>query len=158
LEDQVAMLTSTLAAIDANYFKAVGEGIGAIVLYAVVGVVLLLLGFYAVDVTTPGKLNELVRAGAPNAVAVTSAGMVSMAFIVVVAIFSSGGRLAEGLLSSLIFGLLGIIVQVAGVRVLEYVTGINIGQVLAADRFAPSAAVVCAAHVALGLVVAVAIL
>jgi hypothetical protein len=30
--------------------------------------------------------------------------------------------------------------------------------VLSADRFAPSAAVVCAAHVALGLVVAVAIL
>lgn len=151
-------LTSTLAAIDANYFKAIGEGIGAIVLYAIVGVVLVLLGFYAVDVTTPGKLNELVRAGAPNAVAVTSAGMVSMAFIVVVAIFTSGGRLVEGLLSSLIFGLVGIVVQVAGVRVLEYVTGIDIGRVLRADIFTPAAAVVCAAHVALGLVVAVAIL
>ena len=150
-------LTSMLAAIDANYFKAVGEGIGAIVLYAIVGVVLVLLGFYAVDITTPGKLNEMVRAGAPNAVAVTAAGMVSMAFIVVIAIYTSGGRLAEGLLSSLIYGLLGIVVQVAGVRVLEYVTGIDIGRVLRADRFTPSVLVVAAAHLALGLVVAVAI-
>lgn len=151
-------MTSLLAAIDADYFKAVGEGIGAIVLYAVVGVVLVLLGFYAVDITTPGKLNELVRAGAPNAVAVTAAGMVSMAFIVVVAIYTAGGRLAEGLLSALIYGLLGIVVQVAGVRLLEYVTGIDIGNVLQAERYTPAASVVCAAHVALGLVVAVAIL
>src|SRR6266508_1265610 len=128
-----------LAAIDAAYFRAIGEGIGAIVLYAIVGVVLVLLGFYAVDVTTPGKLNELVRAGAPNAVAVTAAGMVSMAFIVVVAIYSSGGRLAEGLLSSLVYGLVGIVVQVAGVRVLEYVTGIDIGSVLRAEIFTPAA-------------------
>lgn len=151
-------MTATLAAIDAEYFKAIGEGIGAIVLYAVVGVVLMLLGFYAVDITTPGKLNELVKAGAPNAVAVTAAGMVSMAFIVVVAIYTSGGHLAEGLLSTLIYGLLGIVTQVAGVRVLEYVTGIDIGGVLRADTYSPSATVVCSAHVALGLVVAVAIL
>ena len=151
-------MTSLIAAIDAEYFKAVGEGIGAIVLYAIVGVVLVLLGFYAVDITTPGKLNELVRAGAPNAVAVTAAGMVSMAFIVVVAIYTSGGRLAEGLLSSLIYGLLGIVVQVAGVRVLEYVTGIDIGAALRSEVYTPAASVVCAAHVALGLVVAVAIL
>jgi len=154
----VIPLTSMLAAIDGDYFSAIGEGIGAIVLYAIVGVVLVLLGFYAVDITTPGKLNELVKAGAPNAVAVTAAGMVSMAFIVVIAIYSSGGRLAEGLLSSLIYGLLGIVVQVAGVRVLEYATGIDIGVVLRSEDYTPAATVVCAAHVALGLVVAVAIL
>jgi uncharacterized membrane protein YjfL (UPF0719 family) len=151
-------VTSLLAAIDANYFRAVGEGVGAIVLYAIVGVVLVMLGFYAVDITTPGKLNELVRAGAPNAVAVTAAGMVSMAFIIVVAIYTSGGRLVEGLLASLIFGLLGIVVQVAGVRVLEYVTGIDIGAVLRSEEYTPAALVVCSAHVALGLVVGVSIL
>ena len=152
------MLTSQLAAIDAEYFKAIGEGVGAIVLYAILGVGLVLVGFYAVDVTTPGKLNELVKAGAPNAVAVTSAGMVSMALIIVTAIWVSGGRLAEGLLNALIYGVVGIVVQVAGVRLLEWVTGINIGIVLRADRFTPSVLVVAAAHVALGLVVAVAII
>jgi hypothetical protein len=148
----------TLAQISPAFFAVVGSGIGAILLYAVVGVLLMLLGFYAVDVTTPGKLNRMVREGLPNAVVVTAAGMVSMAFIVVVAIYSSAGGLLEGLLASLIFGLVGIVAQVGGVRLLEWVTGIDIGPVLAADRIRPQAFVVSAAHLALGLVVAVAIL
>jgi Domain of Unknown Function (DUF350) len=148
----------TSYALQPGFFATVGLGIGAIVLYAIVGLLLILLGFWAVDLTTPGKLNQMVRAGHPNAVTVTAAGIVSMAFIIVVAIFGSSGRLLEGLLAALIFGLLGIIVQVAGVRVLEWVTGIRIGEVLAAERFMPQSLVVAAAHVALGLVVAVAIL
>jgi hypothetical protein len=44
------------------------------------------------------------------------------------------------------------------VRLLEWVTGIDIGAVLAADRIQAQTFVVSAAHVALGLVVAVAIL
>ena len=141
-----------------EFFSIVGRGIGAILLYAVLGVLLMLLGFYAVDVTTPGKLNRMVRDGLPNSVLVTAAGMVSMAFIVVTAIWTSSGTLVEGLLSSLVFGLVGIIVQVAGVRLLEWVTGIAIGPVLAADTVQPQAFVVAAAHLALGLVVAVAII
>lgn len=151
-------MTSVLAAIDGDYFSTIGRGIGAIVLYAVVGALLVLIGFYAIDLTTPGKLNQMVRRGLPNAVAVTSAGMISMAFIIVVAIFGSSGQLAEGLLASLIFGLVGIIVQVAAVRLLEWISGIKIGPVLAAEKFVPQSLVVCAAHIAIGLVVAVAIL
>jgi uncharacterized membrane protein YjfL (UPF0719 family) len=150
--------TTVLAQIDASYFSVIGRGIGAILLYAVIGVLLMLLGFWAVDITTPGKLNRLVRDGLPNAVTVTAAGMFSMALIVVVAIYSSSGGLLEGLLASLIFGLVGIIAQVLGVRLLEWVTGIDIGEVLAAPAVRPQAWVVAAAHVALGLVVAVAIL
>ena len=148
----------TQAQIQSGFFPLIAQGIGAILLYAVVGVLLMLLGFYAVDLTTPGKLNRLVRDGLPNAVIVTAAGMVSMAFIVVVAIWASTGGLVEGLLASLVFGLVGIVAQVGGVRLLEWVTGIDIGAVLAADRVQPQAFVVSAAHLALGLVVAVAIL
>jgi hypothetical protein len=149
---------TVLAQLDAGYFSVIGRGIGAILLYAVLGVLLMLLGFWAVDITTPGKLNRLVRDGLPNSVIVTSAGMVSMAFIVVVAIWTSSGALLEGLITSLVFGLVGIIAQVAGVRLLEWVTGIDIGEVLAAREVRPQAWVVAAAHVALGLVVAVAII
>ena len=148
----------TLAAIGPAFFPIIGRGIGAILLYAVVGVLLMLLGFWAVDLTTPGKLNQLVRAGLPGAVLVTAAGMVSMAFIVVTAIWSSTGTLVEGLLGTLIFGLVGIVVQVGGVRLLEWVTGIRIGDVLSAEELHPQAFVVAAAHLALGLVVAVAII
>jgi hypothetical protein len=148
----------TLAQIGPGFAEVIGRGIGAILLYAVLGVLLMLLGFYAVDLTTPGKLNRMVREGLPNAVVVTAAGMVSMAFIVVVAIWGSTGGLLEGLLASLVFGFVGIVAQVGGVRLLEWVTGIDIGAVLVADRIQAQAFVVAAAHLALGLVVAVAIL
>ncbi|MEJ3658243.1 DUF350 domain-containing protein [Actinomycetes bacterium KLBMP 9759] len=144
--------------IDPSFFAVIGRGIGAILLYAVLGVLLMLLGFFAVDLTTPGKLNRMVKEGLPNAVIVTAAGMISMAFIVVTAIYSSSGALLEGVLASLIFGLVGIVAQVGGVRLLEWVTGIDIGTVLTADTVRPQAFVVSAAHLALGLVVAVAIL
>ena len=148
----------TLAAIGPGFLPVIGRGIGAILLYAVVGVLLMLLGFWAIDITTPGKLNRMVREGLPNSVLVTAAGMISMAFIVVTAIYTSSGSLVEGLLGALIFGLVGIIVQVAGVRLLEWVTGIRIGRVLQSEILEPEAWVVAAAHVALGLVVAVAII
>jgi hypothetical protein len=145
-------------ALDAAYFAGLGRGVGAILLYALLGALLMLLGFWAIDITTPGKLNQLVRDGKPGAVTVTAAGMISMAFIVVMAIWTSSGLLAEGLLSSLVFGLVGIIAQVAGVRLLEWVTGIKIGEVLASDDLRPEARVVAATHIALGLIVAVAII
>jgi len=151
------LLLVSLAQIDTAFFSLIGRGVGAILLYAIVGVLLMLLGFYAVDVTTPGKLYRMVRDGLPNAVLVTAAGMISMAFIVVVAIYASSGALAEGLLATLIFGLVGIVAQVGGVRLLEWVTGIDIGAVLKAEQLQPQAFVVAAAHVALGLVVAVAV-
>ena len=148
----------TLAAIGPGFLPVIGRGIGAILLYAVLGVLLMLLGFWAVDATTPGKLNRKNREGLPGSVLVTAAGMVSMAFIVVTAIWSSTGTLLEGLLGALIFGLVGVVVQVGGVRLLEWVTGIRIGEVLRAETLQPQAFVVAAAHVALGLVVAVAII
>jgi uncharacterized membrane protein YjfL (UPF0719 family) len=144
-------------ALDPGFGSAIGRGIGAIALYAVVGLVLMVFGFYAIDWTTPGKLSILVRNGAPNAMIVTASGLLSMAFIVVVAILSAVGKLDEGLLTSLIYGIVGIIVQVAAVRLLEWVTRLDIGSIIESDKFAPASVVVAAAHVALGLVVAFAI-
>ena len=151
-------MVPVLAQIAPGFFPFIGAGVGAILLYAVLGTLLMLLGFYAVDITTPGKLYRLVQAGLPNAVIVTAAGMVSMAFIVVVAIYASTGSLVEGLLQTLIFGLVGILAQVGGVRLLEWITGIDIGAALHAEQVRAETFVVAAAHVALGLVVAVAVL
>ncbi|MFS8100798.1 DUF350 domain-containing protein [Lentzea alba] len=145
-------------ALDPGFGGVLVGNIGAIALYAVVGLILMVFGFYAIDWTTPGKLSILVRNGAPNAVIVTASGLVSMALIIVVAIWSAQGKLSEGLLSALIYGIVGIIVQVAAVRLLEWVTRLDIGALIESDRFAPASVVVAAAHVALGLVVGVAII
>jgi Domain of Unknown Function (DUF350) len=151
-------VTSQLAGqLDAGFVATLGKGVGAIVLYAIVGLLLMMFGFYAIDFTTPGPLGQLVRRGAPNAVTITSAGLISMALIVVVTIYNSGGNLVDGLLSSLVFGLVGIVVQALGVRVLEWALRLNIGGLLAAETFRPACVAVAAAHFGLGLVVAVSI-
>lgn len=144
--------------INEGFLSVLATGIGAILLYAVLGVILMLLGFYAVDLTTPGKLNVMVREGRPNSVVVTAAGMVSMALIVVTAIYTSSGFLTEGLIQTAVFGLVGIIAQVGAVRLLEWVMRIDIGAALAAERLEAVSFVIAAAHVALGLVVAFAII
>lgn len=144
-------------ALSETFGSDLARGIGAILLYGVVGLFLMFVGFYAIDWTTPGKLSQLVHRGLPNAVLVTASGLLSMAFIVVVAIFNSASDLTGGLITSLVYGLLGIIVQVVAVRLLGWATRIDVGRTIEEEHFQPISVVVAAAHVALGLVVAVAI-
>ncbi|WP_040811042.1 DUF350 domain-containing protein [Nocardia concava] len=148
----------TTLALEAGYWNSLGRGVGAIVLYALLGLALMLIGFQAVDWTTPGSLRAMVARGLPNAIIVSAAAIVSMAFIVVLAIFAQAGKLSEGLIAATVYGLVGIVAQVIAVRVLEFVLGIDIGAVLKNPEFSTEAVVVSAAHVAIGLVVAVAIL
>lgn len=156
-------MTTTIAALnsgywDAGYWNVLGRGAGAIFLYAVVGLVLMLLGFYAIDFTTPGPLREMVDAGKPNAIIVAASGMVSMALIVVLAIYSSSGKLAEGLVGSAVFGLVGIVAQVMMMRVATMAIGIDMHELFQAEGYRYESLLVAAAQFALGVVVAVAIL
>jgi hypothetical protein len=116
------------------------------------------IGFYAIDLTTPGPLRQMVKQGKPNAIVISAAGIVSMAFIVVLAIYGSGGKLAEGLISTGIFGFIGIVAQVVMMRVATMALGVNMSGCLESDRFSHESLMVAAAQFALGLVVAVAIL
>jgi Domain of Unknown Function (DUF350) len=143
---------------DAGYWNVLARGVGAIVLYAIVGLVLMMIGFYAIDLTTPGPLRKMVDAGKPNAIVVAAAGMVSMAFIVVLAIYASSGKLVEGLVGSAIFGLVGIIAQVVMMRFATLVIGIDMDALFQSDEFNYESLMVAAAQFALGIVVAVAIL
>jgi len=150
-------VSSTLA-LESGYWSSVGHGVGAIALYAVLGLALMLIGFQAIDSSTPGPLRKMVAAGNPNAVVIASAGMVSMALIVVLAIYSSGGRLVEGLIATGIYGLVGIIAQVVYIRLLEWLVGLHIGDLLKSSGYQIQSLLVAAAHLAIGMVVAFAIL
>jgi Domain of Unknown Function (DUF350) len=152
------MMTTTLMALQADFWNTIGRGVGAMWLYAAVGLVLMVIGFYAIDLTTPGPLRQMVKLGRPNAVIVAAAGIVSMAFIVVLAIYSSGGRLAEGLTATAVFGFVGIVAQVVMMRVATLVLGVDMAACLESDEFRHPTLMVAAAQFALGLVVAVAIL
>ncbi len=148
----------TAVALESGYWNSLGTGVGAIICYAIVGLVLMLVGFYAIDLTTPGQLRALVTAGKPNAIIVAAAGMVSMALIVVLATYASAGKLSEGLIAASVYGLVGIVAQVLSVRVIERALGIDIGAALASEVYTTEVLLVAAAHFALGLVVAFAIL
>ncbi|MCB0927895.1 MAG: DUF350 domain-containing protein [Mycolicibacterium insubricum] len=141
-----------------EFWSNVGHGATAIVLYTIVGIALMVLGFFVIDWTTPGPLRQMVRAGRPNAAAVTAAGVVSMAIIVVLAIYTSTGDLAGGLVKTLLFGLLGIASQAVSVRLLEAVKGVETGRVLAEEKFTPEVLVILAGYLAFGLIIAAAIL
>jgi hypothetical protein len=152
------MMTTTVMALQSDFWNTVGRGVGAMWLYAGVGLVLMVIGFYAIDLTTPGPLRQMVKQGKPNAIVISAAGIVSMAFIVVLAIYGSGGKLAEGLISTGIFGFIGIVAQVVMMRVATMALGVNMSGCLESDRFSHESLMVAAAQFALGLVVAVAIL
>lgn len=143
---------------EAGYWNVLGRGVGAIVLYAIVGLILMMIGFYAINLTTPGPLRKMVNAGKPNAIVVAAAGMVSMALIVVLAIYASSGKLVEGLVGAAIFGLVGIVAQVVMMRFATLVIGIDMDALLQGDEFSYESFMVAAAQFALGIVVAVAIL
>jgi hypothetical protein len=143
---------------DAGYWNVLGRGAGLIILYSIVGLVLMIIGFYAIDLTTPGPLRKMVDAGKPNAIVVAAAGMVSMALIVVLAIYASSGKWVEGLVGSAIFGLVGIVAQVVMMRIATLVLGIDMDTLFEADEFSYESLMVAAAQFALGIVVAVAIL
>jgi hypothetical protein len=140
-----------------DVLATIGVNIGLILTYAVLGALLMYVGYFAIDLTTPGDLRTLVRGGMPNAVVVTAAGLVSMAFIVITAVYVSPGGFL-GVLFTLIYGLVGIIAQVLAVRVLELMSRIDVGDCLHAERFTPVSAAIAAMHAALGLVVAVSII
>lgn len=152
------MTTSVVALHSGDYWSRLGSGAAAIILYSILGLVLMIVGFYAIDLTTPGPLRKMVHAGKPNAIIVAAAGMVSMAFIVVVAIYSSSGNLQEGLGFSAVFGLIGIMAQVVMMRIAAMVIGVDMHALFFDDQFSYDALMVAAAQFALGIVVSVAIL
>jgi Domain of Unknown Function (DUF350) len=152
------MTTTIVALHSGDYWSRLGSGAAAIILYSILGLVLMLVGFYAIDLTTPGPLRKMVRAGKPNAIIVASAGIVSMALIVVLAIYTSSGRLGEGLLASAVFGLVGIAAQVVMMRIAAVVIGVDMHALFDSDEYSYDSLIVAAAQFALGIVVAVAIL
>lgn len=86
------------------------KGAVATILYFGVGMAVLLVGFYAVDVLTPGKLRQLVFIDRrPNAVVVAGAMYVALTIVIITAIVNSYSQLGQGLVGVAVYGLMGVI-------------------------------------------------
>ena len=97
-----------------------GQGVLATLLYFVIGIAVLVVGFFVLDVLTPGNLRHQVYIDRnPNAAILLAANHLALALIVVTAILTSDDALGQGLVDSLVYGLLGVVLQGVALRLLD---------------------------------------
>lgn len=97
-----------------------GQGVVATLLYFVVGLLVLGLGFLALDLITPGKLRHQVYVDRnPNAAILLGANHLALAIIVVTVIMTSADNLGQGLVDSAVYGILGVVLQAVALRLLD---------------------------------------
>jgi uncharacterized membrane protein YjfL (UPF0719 family) len=88
------------------------RGVVQSVLYFVVGMAVLVVGFFMVDVLTPGKLRQMVFIDRrPNAVVLACAMYVALAIVIISAIVNSYSQLGQGLVGVAVYGLMGVVLQ-----------------------------------------------
>jgi uncharacterized membrane protein YjfL (UPF0719 family) len=139
--------------------ETLARGSGAIAAYAAVGVVLLIAGFYVIDFATPGKLSSIIRTERnPNATLLASSALAAVGLIVAASIWSSGGRLTEGLAGTAVFGLVGIIVQTVAMLIFDKLVGISVRDLVKEPELQPGARLLAVTHLAIGLITAVAVI
>jgi uncharacterized membrane protein YjfL (UPF0719 family) len=101
-------LAVELGTIDLN---PVFKGALATILYFLVGTTVLILGFFVVDVLTPGKLRQLVFIDRrPNAVTLACANYIALAAVIISAITNSYSQLGQGLVGVAVYGLMGVVI------------------------------------------------
>ncbi|MEU6411526.1 DUF350 domain-containing protein [Microbispora sp. NPDC046933] len=136
-----------------------GHGALAILAYAILGVLLLVAGFYVVDLATPGRLSKIIRADRnPNATVLAASSVAGVGLVVAASIWSSGGALREGLLATLVFGLVGIAVQTLGMVAFDKVAGISVRELVRETALQPAAVLLGVTHFFIGLITAVAVI
>lgn len=131
---------------------------GAAAAYGVVGLVLMALGYLVVDVLTPGKLHSLIWTDRNRgSVVVLSSSVLAMALVVRQAILASEEGLVAGLVSTALYGLVGLALMAVSFLILDAVTPGKLGELVTAPELHPAVWVTAAVHVSVGLVVAAAI-
>jgi uncharacterized membrane protein YjfL (UPF0719 family) len=129
------------------------ELLAQVLAYSGVGLAILVVGYVAIDLLTPGKLGQLVSDGNPNAATLVAAGLVSLGLVEWFAIYFTGAGW-NGLDDALVFGLVGVAVQALGFFVLDLLTPGKLGVICMSERFHPATAVSAATQVAVALIVA----
>ena len=130
------------------------SGAGRSIVFGLVGIGLMAVGFVLVDLLTPGKLRELIwHERNPNAALLLAANQLGIAAIVFTAIFSTYDSFGQGLASTVIFGLIGIALMGLAFLVLDWMTPGKLGEVICTPERHPGATVSAASHFGIALIV-----
>jgi uncharacterized membrane protein YjfL (UPF0719 family) len=129
-------------------------GAGRSIVFGVVGIGLMALGFLLVDLLTPGKLRDLIFVERnPNAGLLLAANQLGIALIVFTAIFTSFDSFGQGLASTVLFGIIGIAIMGVAFVVLDLITPGKLGEVICAPERHPAAMVSAASHFGAALII-----
>jgi len=130
------------------------EGAGRSIVFGLVGIGLMAVGYLLVDILTPGKLRDLIFVERnPNAGVLLAANQLGIAAIVFTAIFTSYDSFGEGLASTVIFGLVGIVIMGVAFLVLDLLTPGKLGEVICSPERHPAAIVSAASHFGAALII-----
>jgi len=138
--------------------RDIGIGILATLAYAAVGMALLVGGYVLLDKLTPGHLGTLIYTDSNvNAGRLTIGHLVSVTLVVASAALTSQGGTFGALLDMAIFGALALVLQGVSFKVLDKLTPGDLGSIVTAKETCPASLVTAVWAVAIGAVLAVAI-
>ena len=126
--------------------------------YAVVGMLLLALGYKVLDGLLPGDLGTLIYTERnTNAALVVASALVALATVLTTAIVTSDDSFADGIGSAVGYGLLGVALLALSFVVADRLTPGKLGVICTDRERHPAVYVTVASHLAMGAILAAAI-
>ena len=131
------------------------QSIGYAVAYTGVGIALLILGFFMLDLLTPGHLGRHIAENRSiNAALVLAAGFLGQGLIVFASIWTNAtSAFGLALLYTVVFGILGVVLQAVAFLVLDLITPGKLGSHVMEVAFHPASLVLAAAQLAVALII-----
>ncbi|GAA0743912.1 DUF350 domain-containing protein [Dactylosporangium roseum] len=127
--------------------------------YAAIGIVLMGIGAVLVDVATPGSLRHLIWVDRnANAAILLTSNLVAVGTITVTAIVASNGDFLQGIGSTVGYGLIGLLVMTVAFVVVDLATPGKLGELLVHSERHPAVWITAVVHLAVGAIIAAAIL
>lgn len=135
------------------------EDLASALVYGVLGVVMLVIGYYVIDLLTPGHLGRtIVERRSPNAAVVAASGLLALGAVVTSAIVASvEDDLLEGLGQAFGYGVGGIVLLAVAFKAVDAITPGRLGDVIEEPRLAPVAVVLAAFTLAVGAILSASI-
>ena len=129
--------------------------IGYAVAYTGVGIALLTLGFLALDLLTPGRLGRHIdRERSVNAGLVLATGFLGQGAVVFAAIWTNAtSGFGDALLYTVVFGVLGIVLQAIAFVVLDLLIPGKLGSHVTEVAFHPASLVLAAVQLSVAAII-----
>ncbi|CAL9649220.1 DUF350 domain-containing protein [Streptomyces sp. enrichment culture] len=134
------------------------NGLGRAGAYGALGLVLFVLGIFLVDLLLPGKLGRQIwQERNRNAAVVLSSSLLGIGGIVFTSIWTTYDDFGKGLVSTAVFGVLGLVMMAVAFFVIDLVTPGRLGATLVEVEPHPAVWVTASCNIAVSAVISASI-